>query len=90
MLDKVKETLRITWDSDDAYLASIIARGEQYLKDLTGTEPDFAQEGLAQNLLLDYCRYEYNQATEYFEDNYHKEILRLQLSEALRGKDHAR
>ncbi len=30
-------------------------------------------------LLLDYCRYAYNNASEYFEENFQKEILRLQL-----------
>ena len=30
-------------------------------------------------LLLDYCRYVYNNASEYFEENFQKEILRLQL-----------
>lgn len=30
-------------------------------------------------LLLDYCRYVYNNASEYFEENFKKEILRLQL-----------
>ena len=30
-------------------------------------------------LLLDYCRYAYNNASEYFEENFQHEILRLQL-----------
>mgnify|MGYP001071804967 CR=1 FL=1 len=33
----------------------------------------------AVSLLLDYCRYAYNNASEYFEENFQKEILRLQL-----------
>jgi len=36
-------------------------------------------------LLLDYCRYVYNNASEYFEENYSKEILRLQLQEGIKA-----
>ena len=33
----------------------------------------------AASLLLDYCRYSYNNASEYFEENFARELLRLQL-----------
>jgi hypothetical protein len=36
----------------------------------------------AASLLLDYCRYSYNNASEYFEENFAREILRLQLQVA--------
>lgn len=81
MLQLVKDTLRITWDSDDIYLTQIIGRGQQYLDELIGVGLDYNVTGLAQNLFLNYCRYDYNNALEYFEENFHKEILRLQLIE---------
>lgn len=84
MLEELKDYLKITWDSEDAYLQNIIARGKEYLKDLTGTDVDFATEGQAKSLLLDYCRYYYNNAVEYFEDNFQKQIVRLQYKEAIR------
>jgi len=37
----------------------------------------------AASLLLDYCRYVYNNASEYFEQNFAREILRLQLQVAV-------
>lgn len=37
----------------------------------------------AASLLLDYCRYSYNNASEYFEENYQQELLRLQLMTAV-------
>lgn len=84
MLKELKDYLKITWDSENDYLGNIIARGKEYLKDLTGTDIDFEGEGQAKSLLLDYCRYYYNNAIEYFEDNFQKQIVRLQYKEAIR------
>lgn len=36
-------------------------------------------KGLARSLLFDFVRYAYNNASEYFEENFREEILRLQL-----------
>ena len=79
MLNAVKMYLKITWDDEDAALQSIIERGKAYLNDLTGVELDFDSDGPARALLLDYCRYVYNNASEYFEENFAPELLRLQL-----------
>lgn len=83
MLQAVKDYLKITWDDEDASLQAMIERGKAYLNDLTGTELDFDLPGPAQSLLLDYCRYVYNNASEYFEENYQQELLRLQLTTAV-------
>jgi hypothetical protein len=88
MLQEVKEYLKITWDDEDSYIQGIINRGKDYLNNLTGTELDFMLEGQPKALLLDYCRYAYNNALEYYESNFHKEIVRLQLQEAV--KENAR
>ena len=88
MLQEVKEYLKITWDDEDGYIQGIINRGKDYLSNLTGTELDFDVEGQSKALLLDYCRYAYNNALEYFEENFYKGILRLQLQEAV--KENAR
>ena len=79
MLNAVKVYLKITWDDEDAALQSIIERGKAHLNDLTGVELDFGSDGPARSLLLDYCRYVYNNASEYFEENFASELLRLQL-----------
>lgn len=84
MLQEVKEYLKITWDDEDSYIQGIINRGKDYLNNLTGTELDFKVEGQPKALLLDYCRYAYNNALEYFEENFHKEIVRLQFTEAVK------
>lgn len=84
MLQDVKDVLKITWDDEDTTLAGIIERGENYLKGLTGTKLDFTVNNEAKSLLLNYCRYSYNSAGEYFEENFYKEITRLQLQEAVK------
>lgn len=78
MLQAVKDYLKITWSDEDAALTSLITRGQAYLNNLAGVDLDFTS-GLPQSLLLDYCRYVYNNASEYFEENFSGEILRLQI-----------
>jgi len=79
VLQAVKDYLKITWDDEDASLQAMIERGKAYLNDLTGTELDFDTDGQPKSLLLDYCRYVHNNASEYFEENFASELLRLQL-----------
>lgn len=78
MLQVVKDYLKITWEDEDAGLTDLISRGQGYLNNLVGAELDF-EEASPRSLLLDYCRYVYNNASEYFEENFSSEILRLQL-----------
>lgn len=84
LLEKVKEYLKIDWDDEDGNLTGIIERGKSNLQELTGTTLNFEVEGQPRALLLDYCRYAYNNALEYFEENFHKEIVRLQYTEAVK------
>ncbi len=84
LLEKVKEYLKTTWDDEDSYIQGIISRGKDYLNNLTGAELNFEVEGQPKALLLDYCRYAYNNALEYFEENFHKELRRLILQEAVK------
>ncbi|MDI9412790.1 MAG: phage head-tail connector protein [Bacillota bacterium] len=87
LLQEVKNHLRITWDDEDDEISSIIARGKSRLTGLAGPDLLFKRESLERDLLLNYCRYAYNNALEYFEDSFHREIVRLQLQEAV--KDYA-
>ena len=78
MLEEVKNELRITWDDEDIRLQGLIERAKAYLNDLAGIELDFEEEGVPKDLLLARCRYVYNNAAEYFEDNFQSDIVRLQ------------
>ena len=82
LLELVKEELRITWDDEDTRLISMIERAKASLNKLMGIELDYENPGPAQDLLLARCRYDYNNALEYFEQNFAREILRLQLQVA--------
>lgn len=84
LLQELKDYLKITWNNEDAYLQNMIDKGKEYLKDLTGTDLNFEGEGQPKSLLLDYCRYYYNNAIEYFEENFQRQIVRLQYKEAIR------
>lgn len=79
LLTEVKDYLKITWDDEDQILTRIIEGAKSYLNNLVGVELDFTQEDDPKSLLLDRCRYVYNNASEYFEENFQREILRLQL-----------
>ena len=83
MLDELKAILGIIGTDQDADLNKIIARGQKHITDLAGVTLDFEAEGLAKSLCLNYCRYDFNNASEYFEENFKSEILRLQLQSAV-------
>ena len=80
MLEEIKDYLNITWSDEDTKLQNIIDRGQERIEGLVGGSVDFSSPGLAKDLLLNYCRYDYNNAVEYFEENFQTEILRLQLN----------
>lgn len=83
MLEEVKQALKITWNDEDINLNTIIERGKNRLQNLTGTVMDFDLNFQARELLINFCRYDYNNSAEYFEENFQKEILRLQLMEGV-------
>lgn len=85
MLEEVKGELKITWADEDISLGRLIVRAKDNMDDLIGVELDYENNSQAKTLFLNYCRYDYNNALEYFEDNFKKEILRLQLKEGAKA-----
>lgn len=83
MLEELKAYLKITWESENSDLEGYIGRGKALIDSLTGTRNKYEEEGLAKSLLLDYVRYAYNNGLEYFQDNFAKEILHLQIMEGI-------
>ncbi|KOM97077.1 hypothetical protein ACP49_16215 [Clostridium botulinum] len=86
MLEELKKYLRE--EDNENILNDILKDGEKYLNRLAGIELDYFNNILAKTLLLDYCRYKYNNASEYFLENFSEDILRLQLESAV--KDYAK
>jgi len=86
MLEEIKEdALDVTWSDEDAKIQRIIDSGKARLEELAGGTLDFTAEGLAKSLLKNYCRYSYNNASEYFEENFHQQIIRLQIIEGIKS-----
>lgn len=83
LLDEVKAYLKINWEEEDSDLSKTIERGKMRINKLTGSELDFESEDQPKELLLDYCRYAYNNALEYFETNFASDILKLQLESGI-------
>lgn len=83
LLSDLKERLRITWSEEDELLKKLIKRSEAYLSELTNASFDFSKEEWPKEILLERCRYAYNNATDEFEINFHHELSRLILSVAI-------
>ena len=80
MLEEVKKYLNITWDDEDvnSKLNMLIGESKIAISVLMGATVDFNQLEFKE-LLFNRIRYSYNNSLEYFEENFSKEILRLQL-----------
>lgn len=83
LLNELKSRLRITWNDEDAELEKIIERGKSYFKQLTSKTFSFALDDVETDLLLERCRYVYNNAADEFETNFAKELKRLILDVAV-------
>ncbi|MDK3014522.1 hypothetical protein [Bacillus sp. RB3] len=83
LLNELKDVLKITWNEEDASLIKLLEKGEAYLSRLTNASFDFSKELIPKDLLLERCRYVYNNAGDEFEKNYKNELSRLILDVAL-------
>lgn len=84
LLIDVKNNLRITWDDEDVDLKKLIIRSVAYLDNLTGAPLDYSEEDSPKELLLERCRYVYNNAADEFEPNFHRELSRLIMKVAIK------
>jgi hypothetical protein len=83
LLADLKARLRITWADEDVDLIKLINRAKAYLSNLTGASFDFTKEDWPKDILLERCRYVYNNAADEFEVNYQHELARFILQVAL-------
>lgn len=79
LLDELKLYLDITWEDQhtDAKLSGILARAQTKICAYAGTDVEFPEGSEELQLLLDMCRYVYNNASEDFEANYLPDLLML-------------
>ena len=83
LLNEVKENLFITWNSEDDKIDRLINRGKDNLDSIMGVKLDYTLNK-PKHLLINWCRYERNSASENFLTNFDNEILNLQLDEAVK------
>jgi len=83
LLSDLKDRLRITWNEEDELLKKLIRRSEAYLSELTNASFDFSKEDWPKDILLERCRYVYNNAGDEFENNFRHELSRLVLAVAI-------
>lgn len=82
LTDTLKTYLDITWDDPhtNAKLEGILARAQAKLREYAGCSAEeltFEDNTAEQQLLLDLCRYIYNNASEDFEENYRADLIML-------------
>lgn len=82
-LTALKNKLKITWSEDDVELTKILNRSRVYLEKMTGAVFDLESDDDKLELLLERCRYVWNNAGDEFERNYAPELKRLILLTAL-------
>ena len=85
LLSNLKSSLRITWDDEDERLKQMLISAYEYLNELTGTPLDVSKGNQAKTLMMERCRYVYNNVADEFEKNYQHELSRLILSEAVKA-----
>lgn len=85
LLEDLKERLKITWPDEDGRLTDIIESGKVYLQKAVGATLNFEIYGEPKTLLLEYGRYDYNNAIEYFEENFQSRLLSLQNDEEIKA-----
>lgn len=80
LLTAVKTYLQITWtDTDtDNRLSMLIQAGVAYIDSKLGDAGDYTVPGYPRTLLLEWCRYARDGATDVFEHNYRSMILAMQ------------
>jgi hypothetical protein len=83
LLSDLKDRLKITWNEEDELLKKLIRRSETYLSELTNASFDFSKEDWPKDILLERCRYVYNNAGDEFENNFEHELQRLILAVAI-------
>lgn len=83
MLEKIKKMLNITHDDEDAKLEQIIEFGKNFLCGQVEKELDFEKNISAYELLVNYCRYYYNNVSDLFTEDYCRQLLTFQLQEGV-------
>ncbi len=88
LIEDLKLELNITWIDVDTEnrLERIIKSGKAYLDEMSGTELDYNTNFIANQLLMDYGRYSYNNSLELFELNFKRQLLSLTIKTGVKKR----
>ncbi|WP_431030050.1 hypothetical protein [Lysinibacillus sp. LZ02] len=86
LLTELKDNLQITWEDDvtDRSLVRFITSSKNVLNELCNGELEYAAGSTERELLLERCRYMWNNATDSFRENYRKDLQRLSMKYAVK------
>ena len=89
LIDDALAYLQITWEDKTLRrkLEGGLERGKALLEEYAGTQLDFERAGTPQALLFDYMRYVRSDATEMFEVNYQRDLMRLRNLHGVNGEE---
>lgn len=80
ILEELKARLRITEDEEDLdLLCPILKKGIAKINNIVGADINYEEDEEAREILLEYGRYSYNNAGEYFKENFSSDLIRLQI-----------
>jgi hypothetical protein len=88
LLLELKDRLQITWEDEatDRELTRLLVRGQSYFNELCGIKCEFKPESPERELLMERCRYSWNNALDDFEHNFLKELSRLIMMSAVEAE----
>ena len=89
LFGEIKHALAITWNEEDREIKRLVERSVYALNDLVGVELDLEKDLSARELVIDRCRYAYNNAVDEFEKNFQAELSRLILRVAIEERKKA-
>ena len=87
MLEKVERKINIFFDDEktDSAISEMMERGKRFLLDVAGSESlNFEEPGAEQELLLEYCLYDWNEKLAEFKKSYVEELNALRQREQVK------
>lgn len=84
LLKDTKDKLYVSWSDNDEQIKKIILRASKYIQSKITQELSFTPDSEEYELMLERCRYDWNNALDEFEKNYSSEILAFIQSYALK------
>lgn len=92
LLADLKAKLQITWDDAETnrILTLSIKNSKRYFTELCETKFTFAEGSTEHELLMERCRYDWNNAIDEFEPNFKRDLSRLIMDVAIQQYEEAK